>query len=150
MVSVIEYIKGIQIVFEASYYLTQERCLCCRSRWVMKLVMISVVQNSAVDAFTSSTEKVVTDAEVRDKHKAFIRAGWYDILLPWYKVCADSDVSMIEKMKCGFVWWLEFLSVITRTHIWNMHRKPLLDKIQSWIQFSFTAFYYGQNTQNSI
>ncbi len=35
----------------------------------MKLVMISVVQNSAVDAFTSSTETVVTDAEVRDKHK---------------------------------------------------------------------------------
>lgn len=35
----------------------------------MKLVMISVDQNSAVDAFPSSTETVVTDAEVRDKHE---------------------------------------------------------------------------------
>ncbi len=32
MVSVIEYIKRIQTVFDPHYYLTQERCLCCRSR----------------------------------------------------------------------------------------------------------------------
>lgn len=67
MVSVIEYIRVFQVIFEPLYYLTQERRLCCQSRSLMKLVMISVVQNSAVGVFTSRTE-MVTDAEVRERH----------------------------------------------------------------------------------
>lgn len=72
MVSVIEYIRILQVVFEPHYYLIQEQCLSCQSQSPMKLVMISVVQNSAVDVFTNSTEMVVTDAEVRNGHKVIL------------------------------------------------------------------------------
>lgn len=66
------YIRILQVFFEPHYYLIQEQCLCCQSQSPMKFVMISVVQNSAVDVFTSSTEMVVTDAEVRNRHKVIL------------------------------------------------------------------------------
>lgn len=90
MVSVIEYNRILQVVFETHYYLIQEQCLCCQSQSPMKLVMIFVVQNSAVDVFTSSTEMVVTDAEVTDRHNNNLldRTGRY-ILWQRYKVCIE-------------------------------------------------------------